>query len=256
VEIPVLIDVSRIPELRERSVDDQRVRIGAATPMQRFLDDPALVAALPCMPRCAVWFADDQIRESATIGGNLINASPAADGTPGLIAHEAVVELASRRDGKSARRRMALTEFVLGPSKTALAADEILLAIECDALAGYGGSFEKVGHRRSLVISTVCLAALVKLDASGRNFADLRLAIAGVGPVPRRLPEVEAFLRAGPVTSERLEQAADLPVDLVQSRTRQAYRRAVVRGFLLRGLINAVQRAGGAVEAELEAAYA
>ncbi len=51
------------------------------------------------MPRCAVWFADDQIRESATIGGNIVNASPAADGTPPLIAHEAEVELASRRDG-------------------------------------------------------------------------------------------------------------------------------------------------------------
>ncbi len=130
VEIPVLIDVSRIPELLERNVDETRVRIGAATPMQRFLDDPQLVAALPCMPRCAVWFADDQIRESATIGGNLINASPAADGTPGLIAHEAVVELASQRDGKVSRRRMALTDFVLGPSKTALAADEILVAID------------------------------------------------------------------------------------------------------------------------------
>jgi xanthine dehydrogenase FAD-binding subunit len=254
VEIPVLIDISRIPELRERMVDGKRVRVGAATPIQRFLDDSKLAAALPCMPRCAVWFADDQIRESATIGGNIINASPAADGTPGLIAHEAVVELAARRDGRIARRRLRLDDFILGPSKTAADADEILVAIECEALPGYGGSFEKVGHRRSLVISTVCLAALVKLD--GRNFADVRLAIAGVAPIPRRLPEVEAFLCAGPVTSERLEQAAALPVDLVQSRTRQAYRREVVRGFLLRGLINAVHRAGGAIAPELEAAYA
>jgi xanthine dehydrogenase FAD-binding subunit len=255
VEIPVLIDVTRIPELRERRVDD-KVRIGAATPIQRFLDDPKLAAALPCMPRCAVWFADDQIRESATIGGNVINASPAADGTPGLIAHEAEVELAARRDGRIVRRRMKLDDFILGPSKTAADADEILVAIECDALPGYGGSFEKVGHRRSLVISTVCLAALVKLDAGGSRFADVRLAIAGVAPIPRRLPEVEAFLRAGPVSPERLELAAALPVDLVQSRTRQAYRREVVRGFLLRGLINAVQRAGGALAPELEAAYA
>ena len=94
VDIPVLIDVTRIPELTERTVADRRVRIGAATPIQRFLDDAALRRALPCMPRCAVWFADDQIRESATIGGNIINASPAADGTPPLIAHEAEVELA------------------------------------------------------------------------------------------------------------------------------------------------------------------
>jgi carbon-monoxide dehydrogenase medium subunit/xanthine dehydrogenase FAD-binding subunit len=107
------------------------------------------------------------------------------------------------------------------------------------------------------VISLVCLAVLVKLDASGRNFADVRLAMAGIGPLPRRLADVEAFLRVGPLSAERLEQAAEMPVDLVQSRTRQAYRREVVRGFLLRGLLNAVRRAGGDVNApELEAAYA
>ena len=129
VEIPVLIDVARIPELGERTVDDRRVRLGAATPIQRFLDDPALARALPCMPRCAVWFADDQIRQSATIGGNIINASPAADGTPPLIAHEATVELAAWRGGRIARRRMPLEEFVTGPNKTALEEDELLLAV-------------------------------------------------------------------------------------------------------------------------------
>src|SRR6476619_1674106 len=62
VAIPVLIDVSKIPELNERRVDGKRVRMGAATPVQRFLDDSALARAMPEMPRCAVWFADDQIR--------------------------------------------------------------------------------------------------------------------------------------------------------------------------------------------------
>ena len=80
---------------------DRRVRLGAATPIQRFLDDPALARALPAMPRCAVWFADDQIRAQATVGGNIVNASPAADVTPCLIAHEAEVELARSARGKS-----------------------------------------------------------------------------------------------------------------------------------------------------------
>ncbi len=149
VHIPVLIDVARIPELCEISVGDKRVRLGAATPIQRFLDDPALGRALPAMPRCAVWFADDQIRAQATVGGNIVNASPAADVTPCLIAHEAVVELASARG----KRTMPLKDFVTGPNKTALADGELLTAIECDALPAHGGSFEKVGHRRSLVIS-------------------------------------------------------------------------------------------------------
>ncbi len=257
VEIPVLIDVSKIPELNERRVDGKRVRIGAATPIQRFLDDPGLSSALPSMPRCAVWFADDQIRESATIGGNIVNASPAGDAIPPLVAHDALVELASRRDGRLVQRKMPLVQFITGPGKTELQPDELLVAIDCDALAGYGGSFEKVGHRRSLVISLVCLAVVVKLDSTGRTFDDIRLAIGGIGPVPLRLSGVEDFLKAGPMTLRRLEQAADMPVELVASRTRQEYRRDVVRGFMLRGLVDAVRDAGGGdLTRELEVAYA
>ena len=134
-----------------------------------------------------------------------------------------------------------------------------MIAVECNTLAGYGGSFEKVGHRRSLVISLVCLCALLKLDPQGRTIEDVRLAIAGIGPKPVRLTDVEKFLRGGPVNAERLERAADMPVALVASRTRQEYRREVVRGFVLRGLINAGHRAGADLQAlapELEAAYA
>ncbi|HEX3858065.1 MAG TPA: FAD binding domain-containing protein [Pseudolabrys sp.] len=255
VDIPALIDVSKIPELNERRVDDRRLRLGAATPIQRFLDDAQLARALPCMPRCAVWFADDQIRAQATVGGNIVNASPAADATPCLIAHEAEVELASVRG----KRTMLLKDFVTGPNKTALGDGELLVAVECDALPGYGGSFEKVGHRRSLVISIVCLAALVKLDAEGRKIEDVRLAIAGIGPKPMRLTEVEKFLCGGSLTAGRIDQAADMPVSLVASRTRQDYRRDVVRGFMARALINAARRAGAdrqALTPELEAAYA
>ncbi|MCK9908258.1 FAD binding domain-containing protein [Microbacteriaceae bacterium K1510] len=255
VEIPVLIDVSKIPELNERRIDGARVRLGAATPVQRFLDDAALGRAMPAGPRCAVWFADDQIRAQATIGGNIVNASPAADVTPCLVAHDASVELAT----SAGRRTVALRDFVLGPGKTALEEGELVTAVSCDALPGYGGSFEKVGHRRSLVISTVCLAVLVKLDAAGRVFEDVRLAIAGVCPVPRRLSEIEQALRGAGLSAAKLEEVADMPLDVVQSRTRREYRRDVVRGFLLRGLINAAKRAGAdpaVLPQDLEAAYA
>ena len=254
VEIPVLIDVSRIPELNERHVDGKRVRLGAATPVQRFLDDAALGRAMPAMPRCAVWFADDQIRAQATIGGNIVNASPAADVTPCLVAHETTLELATA----NGKRSLALRDFVLGPGKTALQEGELLTAVTCDALPGYGGSFEKVGHRRSLVISTVCLAVMVRLDAAGRVFEDVRLAIAGVCPMPRRLTEIEQALRGARLSDAKLEEVADMPLDVVQSRTRQEYRRDVVRGFLMRGLINAAKRAGAdpaVLPQALEAAY-
>jgi carbon-monoxide dehydrogenase medium subunit/xanthine dehydrogenase FAD-binding subunit len=255
VHIPVLIDVSRIPELNERRVNGARVRLGAATPIQRFLDDRELGQALPEMARCAVWFADDQIRAQATVGGNIVNASPAADVTPCLIAHDAMVELVSRRG----RRSVPLQDFVTGPGQTELADGELLVAVECDALPGYGGSFEKVGHRRSLVISLVCLATLVKLDAEGRQVKDVRLAIAGIGPRPLRLSNVEDYLKGGPLTAERIDRAADMPTALVASRSRRDYRRDVVRGFVLRGLVHAARLAGASPEAisrELEAAYA
>lgn len=254
VHIPALIDVSKIRELNERTIGDSRVRLGAATPIQRFLDDAALGRAMPAMPRCAVWFADDQIRAQATLGGNIVNASPAADAAPCLEAHDAIVELAAA----NGKRRMPLREFITGPGKTALADGELVTGFECDALAGFGGSFEKVGHRRSLVISIVCLAVLVKLDRDGRTIEDARLAIAGIRPVPRRLREIEDLLRGNPLSGALLEQAADMPLDLVQSRTRQDYRRDVVRGFLVRGLIAAAKRAGCAPDAltnDLEAAY-
>jgi xanthine dehydrogenase FAD-binding subunit len=87
----------------------------------------------------------------------------------------------------------------------------------------------------------------------------VRLAIAGIGPKPVRLEEVETFLRAKPLSAERLVEAADMPVSLVASRTRQEYRREVVRGFMLRGLFNAARRGGAdpaVLASELEAAYA
>ena len=254
VHIPVQIDVAKIPELTERHVDERRVRLGAATAIQRFLDDAALARALPALPRCAVWFADDQIRAQATIGGNIVNASPAADVNPCLIAHEALVELVSA----SGKRTMPLHDFLLGPGKTALQEGELLTTIECDALPGYGGSFEKVGHRRSLVISLACLAVSVRLDADGRVIEDARIGLAGVCPVPGRLREVESFLRGKKLNEELLEQAADMPLDLVQSRTRQEYRRDILRGFMMRGLITAAKRAGAdpaALSSELEATY-
>ena len=258
VAIPVLIDVSKIPELNECQVGDSRVRLGAATPIQRFLENSALGRAMPAMPRCAVWFADDQIRAQATIGGNVVNASPAADATPCLAAHDATVELAGSQNGKITKRSLKLGDFVTGPGRTALKEGELVTGFECDALAGFGGSFEKVGHRRSLVISIVCLAVMVKLDRDGRTIEDSRLAIAGICPIPRRLHEIENLLRGKKLTGALLEQAADLPLDLVQSRTRQEYRRDVVRGFLVRGLISAAKRAGASPDAltpDLEAAY-
>lgn len=249
VHYDVLIDISRIPDLQGVSVEGSRLVVGAATPFQRFMTDPVLRKHAPVMPHVAVWFADNQLRESATIGGNVVNASPAADGTPGLMTMDGLVVLHGRSQGE---RRLPLTDFVVGPAATSLRDDEILCRIECDSAEGYGASFQKVGHRRSLVISTVCLATLVKLDAENRKFADVRLALAGTGPIPVRLTECENALIGKPVTTDLIEAAAHLPKNRVQSRTRQDYRREVVVNFVRRGIIDALRSLGTELPESIE----
>lgn len=249
VHVPLLVDISGIPDLRTIEPRDGRIWIGAATPFQRFLDHPKLIRLMPGMPDCAVWFADNQIRESATIGGNLVNASPSGDGIPPLLTANATIELAALRDGAIRRRRVSLVDFIKGPGQTEAEHDEILLGVECDTLEGYGGAFEKVGHRRSLVIAVVCLSAVVRLDPSGTRFEDVRVAIGGVGPVARRMTDVEQRLIGQPITAELLRACLVGCEQFVMSRTRQEYRKLVAPGFIARGLANAIERAGGSPDA-------
>jgi len=248
VHLSALVDVSKIPELQGVSLAPGRIRMGAATLIAAFQNDPLLQQQAPVLGRCAVWFADDQIREQATVGGNLVNASPAGDSQPALLAMNTHVTLARRENGRILERTLPLSEFITGPGQTLRQPHEIMTRLELDALPGYGAAFEKVGHRRSLVISTVCLAALVKLDAAKRRIEDVRIAIGAVGPVPQRLDDVEDFLTGQVPASGTLREAAELAVGRVQSRSRQAYRREVLVNFVERALLAAFAHAGLAIE--------
>lgn len=235
VHIPTLVDVSCIPDLDGVRRQDGRITIGANTVIGAFLRDPLLLEAAPVLRHVAVWFADDQIREQATAGGNLVNASPAADAVPPLVAMAAAVELA----GPDGRRTLPLSEFLLGPGKTALRREEILVSISFDDMNGYGSAFRKVGHRRSLVISTVCVAALVKRGSDGR-FADVRIGLGAVGPIPERLVESERMLIGQRPDPEAIRAAAEPAIARVLSRTRRAYRREVVVNFVAGAIADAL----------------
>ncbi|ESR27187.1 FAD binding domain-containing protein [Lutibaculum baratangense] len=247
VHVPALIDVTKVAEFQGTRIENGRCRIGAAVPYQPFLDDVSLRAALPCMPYCAIWFADDQIREQATLAGNIVNASPVADGTPALLTLNAEVELARLEGDEVAFRRMKLAEFITGPGRTQLMPGELVAAIECETAEGYGGSFEKVGARRSLVISSVCVAGLVKTSEDGRSFADVRLAAGGVGPVAFRFDDIEDELVGAEISEAAVEKAADHAARRVASRSRVEYRREVIRGFVIRAVEDALARARPAI---------
>jgi len=241
VNFKSVIDISKIIDMSKWQLQGDRISLGANVTMQQLLEDPFLRKHIPLMAKSAIWFADDQIREQATLGGNLVNASPAADATPPMLAMNAELNLQRKDNGKIKNRKLSLDEFVKGPGKTSLDDGELVTRVECDSMPGYGSAFEKVGHRRSLVISTVCLAALVNLSDNGKQFEDVRLALGGVGPVPVRLNESESCLISKHVDTKLINKSADLAIENVQSRTRQEYRREVVFNFVKRGIIEAIK---------------
>ncbi len=244
VHLSAMVDVSRIAELRGVSLVQGRLRMGAATPISQFQSEALLREQAPVLERCAVWFADGQIREQATVGGNLVNASPAGDTQPALLTMNTRVTLARREHGRILQRTLPLSEFIVGPGRTLCQPHEIMTHLELDALAGYGAAFEKVGHRRSMVISTVCLAALVRLDRDRRRIEDLRIAIGAVGPVPERLNDVEDFLTGRVPRGADLREAAQMAIRRVRSRSRQVYRGEVLVNFVERALVSALSQAG------------
>lgn len=213
-----LLDLSRVPELCGIASDAGGIRIGAATTWAAILSAD-LPPAFDGLKVAAREVGSVQIQNRGTIGGNLCNASPAADGVPPLLTLDASVELA----GPAGLRRMALPDFLLGNRRTARAADEILTAVILPHPApGARGAFAKLGARRYLVISIVMAAATIARNPDGR-IGTARVAVGAASAVAVRLPALEAALRAlppgiAPLGALRPEHLAPLaPIDDVRA---------------------------------------
>jgi CO/xanthine dehydrogenase FAD-binding subunit len=199
-----LLDVTALPELRGiRREADGGLVIGAATTWSQLIATD-LPPACDGLKAAAREVGGVQIQNRGTVGGNLCNASPAADGVPALLSLDAEVELASL-DGV---RRLPLDGFVLGNRKTARRPDELLTAIRIPAAALDGaGRFLKLGARRYLVISIVMVAGTMTKAPDG-TVADVRLAVGACSAAALRLRELEATLIGRPAA-----QAASLVAD-------------------------------------------
>lgn len=241
-----LIDLARIPELHKIRVEGDRLTIGAATTFEDFLRVPELLLYANVLGQCAILVGDDQIRHYATIGGNIVNASPAADGTVALLSLNAEVVIDSWENGNRMQRAVPLNKFVTSPGSTTLAKGEVLSAVRCDALTpDFGMAFRKVGRRRSLIIAVASVSAVVKLTEDRSCFADVRLSVGAVSGVPVRLSECEALLNGKPVSAEIINEAASLARSSVASRTRQQYRKDVIEAFIGSAIKQAMVAAKG-----------
>ena len=161
-----IVDLTRVAELDGIEIEPNQIRIGACTSWTKLVATP-LPQAFDGLKAAAREVGSIQIQNRATIGGNLCNASPAADGVPPLLALDAEVELASAH----ATRRLRLNDFILGNRRTALRSDEILSAVIVPRRPGSGtevSTFAKLGSRHYLVISIAMVAVNLVHSADGR----------------------------------------------------------------------------------------
>ena len=232
--LPVL-DLSSIASLRGISREERGWRIGATTPWTDVIraDLPPLFDALKA---AAHEVGGVQIQNAGTVAGNLCNASPAADGTPVLMAMGASVLLASERG----ERELPIEDFVLGARRTARAEDELVVAIRVPARSSNARSaFIKLGGRRYLTISMTMVAAVIDRGDAGR-VVHAGIAVGSCSAAARRLPALEAKLLGAVVDSDlaALVEPADLapltPID--DLRASAAYRLDATLTLLRRAL--------------------
>lgn len=196
-----VVDIAGLAELRGISAGDG-LRIGASTTWSE-IAAAALPSACAALQEAALQVGGRQIQNAGTVGGNLCNASPAADGVPPLLVLDAEVELA----GAGGLRRLPLSDFLLGPRRVDLRPGEVLVALHLPQAALAGRSrFEKLGARAYLVISIAMVA--VRLEILDGQITTARVAVGACGPVARRLTAVEAAL-LGPVAgaADRVDAA-------------------------------------------------
>ncbi len=204
-EIDVIVDVKSIPELSALSLNGGLV-IGAAAPCCRIYEDSSVSAAYPGIIDAASLIGGIQIQSRASLGGNLCNASPSADGVCPLIAHSGVARIA----GPGGERLLPVEEFCTGPGRSALQDGELLTAIELPAPArGFGAAYQRFTPRNEMDIAVAGVASAITLDESG-SIASARIALAAVGPTPILARRASAFLAGKAATVETFAEAGEI----------------------------------------------
>jgi CO/xanthine dehydrogenase FAD-binding subunit len=226
-----LVNIGNLPELRTIEVSPREICIGAGCTYTDLRRHETIKQEFPLLSSAASWIGGIANQNRGTLGGNIVNASPAADSLPALLAYDAELILVSVRGERRLAHRLCHTAY----KKTQLAPDELIRAVCLPRkFAGYVSYTRKVGTRNAQAISKVCIAALGQLENG--VVSDVRIAIGSVAPVPLRLAETERIL-----TGQRLDPALLLlagktaaaeirPIDDIRSTAR--YRTAVASNLV------------------------
>lgn len=240
-----LLNIWELDELRGIEAGDDYLTLGALTTYTEVQKSGRLRAEYPMLPLAASESGAVAIQNRGTLGGNIMNASPAADSPPALLAYDAELELVSTRG----RRWIPYDGFHTGYKQMAIEPDELLARIRLPRQPGGFGAlhyYRKVGTRGAQAISKVVMAALMRTD--GKRVAHARLALGSVAPTVLRCKDTEAFILKHPLDAERVVEARDWltseiqPIDDIRSTAR--YRRMVAANLLQDCLIRLSQTSG------------
>jgi carbon-monoxide dehydrogenase medium subunit len=244
-DLDLLVDVKSIPEANELSYDPkQGLTLGAAVPCCRICEDAVLARAYPGLIDAVALVGGIQIQSRASVGGNLCNASPAADTIPALIAHRAVAVIA----GPAGQRDVPVEEFCTASGRTVLGRGELLVSLRLPPPAKrFGAAYLRFIPRNEMDIAVVGAGVAVTLDGSRCTAA--RVVLAAVAPTPLLVPEAGAALVDGTLGDALIEKAATLAQQAARPisdmRGDADYRRHLVKVLVKRALKTAINRASG-----------
>ena len=240
-----LLNILPLKELRFVRKEGDRIHIGALATYNDITTSTFTRDHAWPLVEAAKQIGAIQLQNTATIGGNLGNASPAGDSLPPLYAFDAVVVTRS----KSGAREIPIEEFYLGYRKTALKQDELITEVHFKALGNQDrGAYKKLGLRVANAISIVDVAVVLRGHRSDETFDDARVALGAVAPTIKRAKACEQALRRRPLTQQTLEDAAALatddavPIDDIRASAR--YRKDVVAPLVYEALEEALRRTG------------
>jgi xanthine dehydrogenase FAD-binding subunit len=243
--VDMLIDIKAVADVNVLRYDPATgLRLGAAVPCYRIYEDQEIRRLYPALIDCASLIGGIGIQGRASVGGNLCNASPAADTIPALIALGAMCKVA----GPQGRREIPVEQFCVAPGRNALQPGELLVEIALPPPAPRSGaSFLRFIPRNEMDIAVVNAAASVQLAEDGETIEAARLAVGAVAPTPLLVTEVAPLLAGAPATVESFERAAEAAQRAAQPitdmRGTKEQRRHLVGVLTRRALQGALERA-------------